>query len=301
MKNWCMIAVVKLLTVAIPEKCTTDVSQIWQGLIYEVFLSLIAKIYRIKIICSILESIRHYNPDSLSPCCDSIWYWSVTTVYVIDIIVSENPRFLRYIFCNAIWRKKIAFENFSNVYMDKKPCVRNVEGFERSKRLGICQTKYIIYQLLHQYHKILAACNIQGEWACEVSFNIAQSQHFVVLMKYLLYRMAQIFCCTAQWLCWTTVGILVTSYCNAYSSVYKLKWTHFQFYGFPWQHAIFVSVQHRKIWHTCITLIYTIAPVRNAQGRLIGGKRVSSASVRGGGIHKFSSDMQSKVILRRKN
>ena len=23
------------------------------------------------------------------------------------------------------------------------------------------------YQLLHQYHKILAACNIQGERACE--------------------------------------------------------------------------------------------------------------------------------------
>ena len=40
-----------------------------------------------------------------------------------------------------------------------------------------------IYQLLHQYHKILAACNIQGERACEFSFNIAQSQYFVVLMQ----------------------------------------------------------------------------------------------------------------------
>ena len=39
------------------------------------------------------------------------------------------------------------------------------------------------YQLLHQYHKILTACNIQGERACEYSFNIAQSQYFVVLMK----------------------------------------------------------------------------------------------------------------------
>ena len=39
------------------------------------------------------------------------------------------------------------------------------------------------YQLLHQYHKILAAYNIQGERACEFSFNVAQSQHFVVLMQ----------------------------------------------------------------------------------------------------------------------
>ena len=41
---------------------------------------------------------------------------------------------------------------------------------------------YYIYQLLHQYHKILAAFNIQRERACEFSFNIAQSQYFVVLM-----------------------------------------------------------------------------------------------------------------------
>ena len=34
--------------------------------------------------------------------------------------VSENLRFLRCRFCNAIWRKKIAFENFSTVYMDKR-------------------------------------------------------------------------------------------------------------------------------------------------------------------------------------
>ena len=40
-----------------------------------------------------------------------------------------------------------------------------------------------IYQLLHQYHKILAACNIRGERACEFSFNIAQSQYFVALMQ----------------------------------------------------------------------------------------------------------------------
>ena len=37
------------------------------------------------------------------------------------------------------------------------------------------------YQLLYEYHKILAACNIQGEQACEFSFKIAQSQYFLVL------------------------------------------------------------------------------------------------------------------------
>ena len=34
--------------------------------------------------------------------------------------VSENPRFLRCRFCNAIWRKKTAFETFSTVYMAKR-------------------------------------------------------------------------------------------------------------------------------------------------------------------------------------
>ena len=34
--------------------------------------------------------------------------------------VWENSRFLRCRFCNAIWRNKIAFENFSTVYMDKR-------------------------------------------------------------------------------------------------------------------------------------------------------------------------------------
>ena len=44
-----------------------------------------------------------------------------------------------------------------------------------------------IYQLLPQYHKILAACNIQGERACEFSFNIAQSQYIVVLIQQLFF------------------------------------------------------------------------------------------------------------------
>ena len=35
-------------------------------------------------------------------------------------LVSENPRFLRCRFCNAIWRNNVAFENFSTVYMDKR-------------------------------------------------------------------------------------------------------------------------------------------------------------------------------------
>ena len=43
-----------------------------------------------------------------------------------------------------------------------------------------------------------------------------------------------------------------------------------------------------------------IAPVRTPRGVSIGGKRVSSASVQGSS-HIFSLDMQSKVILKRKN
>ena len=43
--------------------------------------------------------------------------------------------------------------------------------------------QFNIYQSLHQYHKILAVCNMQGERACEFSFDIVQSQYFVAFMK----------------------------------------------------------------------------------------------------------------------
>ena len=42
---------------------------------------------------------------------------------------------------------------------------------------------HTIKQLLHQYHKILALCNIKGELASSFSLNIARSQYFVVLMQ----------------------------------------------------------------------------------------------------------------------
>ena len=37
-------------------------------------------------------------------------------------------------------QKKVAFENFYTVYMDKKRCVKKFEGLARSKLLGISQT-----------------------------------------------------------------------------------------------------------------------------------------------------------------
>ena len=56
------------------------------------------------------------------------------------------------------------------------------------KHIEKAQTQYwcdkkSIYQLLHQGQKVLAVCNIQGERACQFSFNIAQSQYFVALMQ----------------------------------------------------------------------------------------------------------------------
>ena len=51
------------------------------------------------------------------------------------------------------------------------------------KHSGLAVQEDNNHQLLHQYHKILTACIIQGERACEFSFNIAQSQYFVVLME----------------------------------------------------------------------------------------------------------------------
>ena len=42
---------------------------------------------------------------------------------------------------------------------------------------------HTIKQLLHQYHKLLALCNIKGELASSFSLNIARSQYFVALMQ----------------------------------------------------------------------------------------------------------------------
>ena len=114
------------------------------------------------------------------------------------------------------------------------------------------------YQLLHQYHKILVACNIQEERAYEFSFNIAQSQYFVVLMQQLFYLMAKSFCRTTQWFCRAT-----KVFCRKICLIIlrrlflgmKVKGKHFRFYRLVWNRAIFVSVQYRKILHICITFI----------------------------------------------
>ena len=43
-------------------------------------------------------------------------------------------------FFNGIWQNKVAFENFSTAYMDKRTLRSNFEGLERSKLFGISQT-----------------------------------------------------------------------------------------------------------------------------------------------------------------
>ena len=48
--------------------------------------------------------------------------------------------------------------------------------------IGLMETR-LNYHLLRRYDKILVACKMQGDRACEFSLNIAQSQYFVVLMQ----------------------------------------------------------------------------------------------------------------------
>ena len=55
--------------------------------------------------------------------------------------------------------------------------------FDHDNATSFLCYKSNIYQFLHQYDKILTACNIQGERACEFSFDSAQNQYFVVLMQ----------------------------------------------------------------------------------------------------------------------
>ena len=79
------------------------------------------------------QSISLLSAICLHTCYQTFWDWSMEDskdflkMYwrTYDMVqsfyaVSENPRFLHCRFCNAIWRKKVAFENFSTVYMDKR-------------------------------------------------------------------------------------------------------------------------------------------------------------------------------------
>ena len=72
--------------------------------------------------------------------------YPITPLPQLVISVSENPRFVRCRFCNAIWRKKVAFENFPLFIWIKEPCVRKFEELERSKLLGISQTNLMMRQ-----------------------------------------------------------------------------------------------------------------------------------------------------------
>ena len=51
----------------------------------------------------------------------------------------------------------------------------------RLKEKQRCES--VIYQLLHQCHIILAACNSLGERACEFFLNIAQNQHSYIYIS----------------------------------------------------------------------------------------------------------------------
>ena len=62
----------------------------------------------------------------------------------------------------------------------------NADGHATESLCSATETFSHTKQLLHQYHKILALCNIKGELASSFSLNIAHSQYFVVLMKYLI-------------------------------------------------------------------------------------------------------------------
>ena len=66
----------------------------------------------------------------------------------------------------------------------KSCCTAYADG--RAKESLCSTTKTFtdtIKQLLHQYHKILALCNIRGELASWFPLNISRSQYVVVWMQ----------------------------------------------------------------------------------------------------------------------
>ena len=84
----------------------------------------------------------------------------------------ETPRFLRCRFCNVVWRNKVAFENFSTVYMDKgtlRSKIWRARTFETSWDFANynteCHDKYIFLLCFRSWLSILLPSRSQLEGA----------------------------------------------------------------------------------------------------------------------------------------
>ena len=82
--------------------------------------------------------------------------------------------------------------NILKTINDKKELIECIKSsnFCHLKFIEINSYSNFTYKLLHRYQRILVECNIQVERACEFSFNIAQSQFFVVLTQSLFHSVA---------------------------------------------------------------------------------------------------------------
>ena len=105
------------------------------------------------------------------------------------------------------------------------------------------------YQLLHQYHKILAACNIQRRQACE---------HKAIILWH-----AKLFCWTTQlfYRAKIEIGRVRDTFCRKLCGValrylfLRIKVKLYLFSVFFVFLTISLSVQYRKVLHTCVTMI----------------------------------------------
>ena len=100
----------------------------------------------------VANATHHYFSDILENTCHSDSWQSKAVTNIVTNIVTNVIRLVAYELFFSV--TKTANKNYKN---------------------NNCQ-------LLHQYSKVLAACNIQGERESEFSFNIAQSQYFVSLL-----------------------------------------------------------------------------------------------------------------------
>ena len=105
----------------------------------------------------------------INQCDASLQYFAILHA-VKEIHNTENKLTLTFI------RKNVAAPCDS--VCDKNICRATESLYSATKNFS-----HTIKQSLHQYHKILAFCNIKGELASSFSSNIARSQYFVVLMQ----------------------------------------------------------------------------------------------------------------------
>ena len=125
----------------------------------------------------ICRATKVFCPKSVASYCDV--YFNVLRLKWTYI------QFHRFLWNRAIFVSVQYLSHRISMMRQKSLVARHMPMVAQQNQLCSATTTFshTIKQLLHQFHKTLALCNIKGELASSFSLNIARSQYFVVLVQ----------------------------------------------------------------------------------------------------------------------